>query len=741
MAASRPVRARVGRVPRGLSLAALSALAIFSAPKPTPVPDHRRIALRAPEGLVSEQELARFSEWARRRGVELQSGPDALPVPRGFDAAYLSTIPVSEPIRGIAAAFPITLEPAGFAFDGRSYHGADDAIALTDPARSAETVVLGNSARAVTDLAARRIFRREPTDADYEVASGALIKAGRFARTGGRLGIDRGSDRDQITAREQFLAALVRESRNGIAWELRESERHSQSKWEKAAARFAGKRGFTVRLFPDAVAKGLYTGSSRPADLTFEGGRASEGGRVRVDIDASAPEAPDLVSPVLAAAGLAAAEPAALDRRVLLLAAGARRVGKWWGRDVRGFGAFVRAAGVEPSVDEVLDSSDDVSPILAVGAAASWLDAAARLDGERSAERIVADPKAAAREKLSRWRDAAARQNVAPPPRRALPEGFLRGISYAMTNTLEGAYVSPRSLETLKRLRDLSANSISVMPFGFVPDARSDRIAFVHRSPRGETDEGTLRAVADARSLGMSAMIKPQLWMGGGEFVGGIAMEDERHWRSWFDAYRRFVVHHAVVAEASGAALFCVGTELKSTEERKNDWREVIAAVRLATGAPLVYAANWAVNAPAVLFWDSLDAIGVDFYDPLAKIEKASDAVLEEGARQAARPLAELSRKLGKPVLLTEAGYPAVKGAWIEPHDENARRPADDKDAARATAALSRGLSREPWLRGIYWWKAFSDGAPPAPGERGYNILGTPVERAIAEGFRARASS
>jgi hypothetical protein len=310
-----------------------------------------------------------------------------------------------------------------------------------------------------------------------------------------------------------------------------------------------------------------------------------------------------------------------------------------------------------------------------------------------------------------------------------------------MTNAIEEAYVAPRSLQTLRRLRDLSANSVSVMPFAFSRDSRSDRIGFVHRSLHGETDEGILRAVADARSLGMTAMVKPQLWVAGGSFVGDIAMQDERSWRSWFDSYRRFIVHHAVVAEASGAALFCVGSELSSTEDRKNDWRGVIAAVRLATGAPLLYAANWAANAPRVPFWDALDAIGVDFYDPLAKTEKASDAIIEDGARRAARPLAELSLKLGKPVILAEAGYPAVRAAWIEPHDENARRPADPKDAARAISALYRALAEDTWWKGVYWWKAFSDGRPPAAGERGFNILGTPAEKAIEEGFKKRGDS
>lgn len=676
-------------------------------------------------------ELDRLAGWAKRRGIQIESGPEETPVPEGFEAAHLWSVPISERLKPALGQFPISFDERGFVFDGRTYSGNGDGIFLRDPGKPTETFVLGNEARTVAELAARRIFWREDPPADYVVVSGELSKRGRFLARDGRLSIDRAADVDQIARREEFFRVLRREKKAGTEWEFRESESSAAANWEKAAARFAGKRPFSIRLFPDAATKGLYTGSSRPADLV------AEAGKVRVEIDASAPEEPDIVSPVLAAAALAASEPLLTERRTLLLAAGARRFGRWWGRDVRSFGAFARAAGVEPSLDEVLESAENVSPVLAVGTVAAWLDAGVRLEGESAVERALAGAPGSLRAKLSRWREAAVRQSVKPPARRPMPEGFLRGVSYAMTNSIEGAYVSPRSLETLKRVRDMSASSVSVMPYAFCRDPKADRIFFVHRSPQGETDEGTLRAVSDARSIGMSAMVKPQLWVGGGAFVGDIAMSDDRAWRDWFDSYRRFIVHQAVVAEAAGAELFCVGTELKATEEREKEWREIVAAVRLATGASLLYAANWAANAPRTPFWDALDAIGVDFYDSLSPAEKASDAALEQGVRQAVRPLAELSRKYGKPVIFAEAGYPSVRAAWIAPHDEDSGRPPGGGDAARTIAAVYRALSRESWWKGVYWWKVFSDGKPAPAGERGFNFLGTPAEKAISQGFKA----
>ncbi|MEP6802635.1 MAG: hypothetical protein ABJC07_11885 [Acidobacteriota bacterium] len=702
-----------------------------SAPSPT-----RRIAVRAAEGILAAADLERLASWAGRQGIEVRTGDEAAPVPAGWEVLRVAVAPASGEFSHRLQRFGVRTEAQGFVFDGRSYRSPEDAVAVRDPAVPAETLLFANARSAVPRLAGRRLFFREGPETDYLVVSGDLVKTGRFSPVAGSLAILRASDRDEIRAREDLLHSFVTVERSGIRWEFAEADRRAVERLEPLLSRFLRKGRVlpvSVRIFPDATAKARLTGSSRPADVS------RQESAVRVDVDASAPAEPDLLSPAFAAAAHGAATPKLFSRPTLLLALGARSAGRWWGRDVPGFAAFARRAGVAASLDEVMGGSEDVSPILAVGTAAAWIEAGIRSDGESAVLRDLTGADDSLRAALRRWEKAADTASFSVPARRPLPAGFLRGLSYAMSNSMDASYASPRSRETLARLAGLGANAISVMPFSFQRDAARPSLAFVHRSPQGETDEGTLRAVTDARAVGITSMVKPQIWVGHDVFVGEIAMGSNEDWVRWFALYRRFLVHHAIVSEASGASLLCVGTELLKTEGRVSDWREAIAAVRLATGAPLTYASNWTSGALRVPFWDALDAIGVDFYDPPSSLPEAADAALEAGVRAAARPLAALSAQTGKPVIFTEAGFPLCRSSWMAPHDENTGRPAQSADAARAIAAVYRALEKEPWWKGVYWWKAFSSGRDARPDERGFNVLGGAPQKAVAEGFERLA--
>jgi len=515
-----------------------------------------------------------------------------------------------------------------------------------------------------------------------------------------------------------------------------------------AAARTAARRAAWERrmesLGPAAPGDGL------PIDLrvspSAEGQAADDGDtafasyalrhhRVEVHVAADAPETVDLVSPALASARFLAAHPEAGRRPVLLAGYGAFRAGTWWGREVAGWAAMLGAAGALPDAGELCREGVAEPPSLpAVGAAAAAIAAWVRADGEAAVENALAGgsvPVARIRAALA---EARARP-FSPPPRRTLPAERLRGVSFAMANSVSGSYLSRSSAATLDRLKRDGANAVSVIPYAFQRAAAVPELRFPGRNPRGETEEGIFRAIEDARARGMSALVKPQIWLWRG-FTGDIAMRSDADWTEWFRQYRAYLVRYAIVAEAAGAELFDVGVELCATERREREWRETIRSVRAVTGASLVYSCNWGKGVAAVPFWDALDAIGVDFYDPLSSSGNPTDAELVAGVRAAARPLADESARVRRPVYLTEVGFPSVAGAWLAPNDEESPRPFSAKDPARCARALFAALAGQEWCRGMFWWKAFSDGHEAIAGRKGFNILGVPIETAIREGFR-----
>jgi hypothetical protein len=303
-----------------------------------------------------------------------------------------------------------------------------------------------------------------------------------------------------------------------------------------------------------------------------------------------------------------------------------------------------------------------------------------------------------------------------------------------MLNSLEAGYHAPALGRQLDSLAALGADAVSLMPFASQAGPDRPELRYLNRSPGSETDIGLIYATRLARGRGFHVLYKPHLWIHG-SWAGEVEMTNEADWEAWWRSYRRYVLHHALLARRAGADLFCVGVELSKTISREREWRDLIAAVRRVYPGPLTYAANWYGDLEHVRFWDRLDFIGVDAYFPLAPSPQAARADLEKGAEVIAERLEEASRRFGKPVLLTEVGFAARRGAWVEPHGEGGEYSEDDQ--AAAYEALFDALGRRPWLAGTFVWKAFSAPGTGGGHEADFRFQGRMAER-IVQGYYGR---
>lgn len=298
------------------------------------------------------------------------------------------------------------------------------------------------------------------------------------------------------------------------------------------------------------------------------------------------------------------------------------------------------------------------------------------------------------------------------------PAFFHRGISFSHEVAGNWGYGSDRAREQLKRIRELGANSVALVPYAFTRAPRETRIYF----GTDERDHRVIRAIETARRLGLHTMLKPQLW--GSGFTGDIVFENDADFERWFGLYRRWLLHFARLAELHRVDLLVIGTELTGVTGHEAAWRALIADLRRIYGGPLTYASTWGSEFERLPFWDALDYLGVNMYYPLAapgETPRGNSPRLQELVER----FAALARHHDKPVLFTEVGYAAIATAAAEPWAERSA-PLDAELQKRCYETIFDAFYAQPWFAGLYWWKWPSHGSG-SRFSRSHNPLGKPA--------------
>lgn len=290
-----------------------------------------------------------------------------------------------------------------------------------------------------------------------------------------------------------------------------------------------------------------------------------------------------------------------------------------------------------------------------------------------------------------------------------------RGMNVAhLHNRLTGYGTAPATAQ-LRRLRDLGVSHVALTPFGYVRRVTDVAIRFGGDLDPSLSDEALLAEAQHARALGLRVTLKPHIWSRA-FWTQGQSRQDIHPdpaaggWEAWFDAYTAFALHYARLAERMQASLYVVGLEyLQATRHNPGAWADVATACRGAFGGPLTYAANWWSEAEAFADWRAFDVMAVNAYYPLAVDGPPTADALAAAWAPALGRLGGLARDAGRDVLFAEAGVPAVAGAHAEPWNSGQRGEAAPALQAAYYEALLRAAVPQPWFRGVYWWKWFTD--------------------------------
>lgn len=283
---------------------------------------------------------------------------------------------------------------------------------------------------------------------------------------------------------------------------------------------------------------------------------------------------------------------------------------------------------------------------------------------------------------------------------------YCKGFNFAHEGyRIYNGYGSALALQSLERLQQLNSNSIGIVPYSFMRDPNQASEIPIVGGPGMENDESIIFSHYHAKALGMTSMLKPQIWLGR-SWPGDVSFDTEEAWQTFFVNYSKWMIHYAMIAEMHQMDLLCVGVEfVKATIQRPADWRRLIASIREVYSGPITYAANWGEEFEQLSFWEDLDYIGLNCYYPLGKGEKVNKKELNKAFKSIIKKAEKISRNAQKPLLLTEIGFRSIQGPWENPHAQADGRGFNEDHQEWCYDTVFKTIQDEDWIHGIFWWK------------------------------------
>lgn len=202
-------------------------------------------------------------------------------------------------------------------------------------------------------------------------------------------------------------------------------------------------------------------------------------------------------------------------------------------------------------------------------------------------------------------------------------------------------------------------------------------------TPRITPNDSALEHIIDQiHAAGKKTMLMPQVE----PFQGWRGFVDAANPALWFDYYKTFMNHYAVIAESKGVACLVLENELKTMmtvhPEYLPYWIDVISEAKTRYSGPTTMCPNWDefTLVPKSL-WDEVDYLGLSFWGEKLPTIAGLEAFIKTIDRRCP--------DLGKTVILGEFGY--VNNNWL-------------LQGQGYIDMLTRLYRVKPWLAGINCW-------------------------------------
>jgi len=282
----------------------------------------------------------------------------------------------------------------------------------------------------------------------------------------------------------------------------------------------------------------------------------------------------------------------------------------------------------------------------------------------------------------------------------------LKGFNFAHEGyRIYNGYISRKAEEAIESTRQHGSNAIAIIPYTGTRSTQQPQPFRFSSRAGSENDESLIFSTHYAHKRGMKVMLKPQIWVSGA-WPGDIRMQSQEDWDLFFQYYRKWIMHYALMASLHDIEIFCAGVELvHATLEQPDQWRDLLEDMRKIYPGKVVYAANWGREFEQLSFWDELDYIGIDCYYPLSDDEKASRAELKHNFEAITHKLIAKSQKYDKPLIFTEIGFRSIEAPWQQPHAHPDGKAPNHEHQAMCYDVVSEVLKDQSWYQGVFWWK------------------------------------
>ena len=295
-----------------------------------------------------------------------------------------------------------------------------------------------------------------------------------------------------------------------------------------------------------------------------------------------------------------------------------------------------------------------------------------------------------------------------PPPSKAFAKQlpYLKGFNFAHEGyQIYNGYTSDLAVVSLNQMADINSNAMAIVPYSFMRDPNQPSWLHIKHGPGGENDEGVVHSLHSAKQLGMTTVLKPQIWIRRA-WPGDVKMKSEADWQTFFENYHSWMRHYAMLAEIHEVDLLSIGVEFaKATLSREKDWRALIHKIRGIYSGPLTYSANWGDEFENLHFWDALDYIGLNCYYPLSKKNSPSKREMKSKWKSIVGKIEKVYSTYKKPIIFTEIGFRSVDQPWKNPHEHANGRAFNESDQKLCYEIVFEGIKGKRWCHGILWWK------------------------------------